>query len=454
DRISELPESLILKILCQLPIQQAVATSVLCKQWQSVWKMIPKLKFDYFPIKHQLGNVCKFLLSHKAPVLQSFQLKVDYIDRHNVVDIVILIGIALTRNVRKLVLEVSGPAEVLITFPTSLYNGETLETLTLRRWVLHFPSQFCLKSLKNLHLDYVNYKDNETFLNLLSGCPNLETLKICSWAITDVFPSTVCLKSLRTLHIYDLQFHEEKSLLNLLSGCPNLENVEVSRITNSSDCFFIAVPSLQRLSIDNDLYPPCSYAINTPSLKYLKISGSIALESCLIENVPELVEADIDIEVSNHITIISENLLGPLTSVRRLTLALSSLKIEFPISVIFYQLVYLELYTDREAWGNLLIHMLGCSPKLQVLKLNGGCNEALDPGEWNQPKNIPECLLLHLETFTWKGYKWQRKKERKVAKYILKSSNHLKRATFLSSKRICSTDRRMMVKYMKSLVKD
>ncbi|XP_023638056.1 putative FBD-associated F-box protein At1g55030 [Capsella rubella] len=406
DRISELPESLILKILCQLPIQQAVATSVLCKQWQSVWKMIPKLKFDYFPIKHQLGNVCKFLLSHKAPVLQSFQLKVDYIDRHNVVDIVILIGIALTRNVRKLVLEVSGPAEVLITFPTSLYNGETLETLTLRRWVLHFPSQFCLKSLKNLHLDYVNYKDNETFLNLLSGCPNLETLKI------------------------------------------------LSRITNSSDCFFIAVPSLQRLSIDNDLYPPCSYAINTPSLKYLKISGSIALESCLIENVPELVEADIDIEVSNHITIISENLLGPLTSVRRLTLALSSLKIEFPISVIFYQLVYLELYTDREAWGNLLIHMLGCSPKLQVLKLNGGCNEALDPGEWNQPKNIPECLLLHLETFTWKGYKWQRKKERKVAKYILKSSNHLKRATFLSSKRICSTDRRMMVKYMKSLVKD
>lgn len=35
----------------------------------------------------------------------------------------------------------------------------------------------------------------------------------------------------------------------------------------------------------------------------------------------------------------------------------------------YYQLVYLEMYTHKVEWWNLLMHMLESSPKLQVLKL-------------------------------------------------------------------------------------
>ncbi|WZZ11947.1 hypothetical protein YC2023_105036 [Brassica napus] len=59
-------------------------------------------------------------------------------------------------------------------FPRSLYNCETLETLKLRAWVLvDVPSQACLKSLRTLHLRYVDYKDHSSFPNLLSGFKSL-----------------------------------------------------------------------------------------------------------------------------------------------------------------------------------------------------------------------------------------------------------------------------------------
>lgn len=59
--------------------------------------------------------------------------------------------------------------------------------------------------------------------------------------------------------------------------------------------------------------------------------------------------------------------------------------------------------------------------------------------KWNQPKNVPQCLLFHLEIFVWKGYKWQRGDEKEVARYILGNTYRLKRATFYS-KRISPED--------------
>jgi len=72
--------------------------------------------------------------------------------------------------------------------------------------------------------------------------------------------------------------------------------------------------------------------------------------------------------------------------------------------------------------------------------------------QWIRPKNVPECLLLHLETFMWEDYEWERD-EVEVAKYILKNSNHLKRAIFSSSLSICSEGRLVLINGFKSVVK-
>ncbi|KFK33613.1 hypothetical protein AALP_AA5G036700 [Arabis alpina] len=415
DMISHLPEPLLLHILSSLPTKDVVATSVLSKQWRSLWKIVPKLDFDSDDFQSEDETfseiVCKLLLSNKAPVLESLRL-IFMMDKCDAMDIGMWIGIAYAHGVRKLVINV-GSEKGHFKFPKSLYNCETLETLKLSAWVLiDVPSRVCLNSLRTLHLNSVNYED-------------------------------------------------DASVLNLLSGCPYLENLEVSRDEPDVESFTIAVPSLQRLTIydDNDGEESGGYVINAPSLKYLKIQGLFGgVEFCLIENAPEFVEANIgyDSKINN------ENILGSLTSVKRLSLALSPLEITFPTDSIFYRLVCLELSTHKAGWWNLLLLMLSSSPKLQVLKLIDSQrylskhwreNNHAACGKWSQPKNVPECLLLTLETFVWEGYKHCLEEETEVAKYILRNANRLKRATFSAIPYEDSSSEEM-VQELESVVKE
>ncbi|KAL1217289.1 F-box/FBD/LRR-repeat protein [Cardamine amara subsp. amara] len=396
DRISELPDALLLQILSSLPTENAIATSVLSKRWRSLWKMLPKLKFDFkfYPLldfynidPHIFAeNVYKSLTLHKAPVLESLHLKFE--GKTDCLDLGIWIATAFSRRVRKLVLDSFYQEEQIVTLPSVLFS----------------------------------YNDS------------LEILKLKN-AIDFDFPSPVCLKSLRKLYLYQVHFKDEESVCNLLCGCPSLQDLVVHRYSNADVAnFAIAVPSLQRLTIKDlnqeEGYGVGGYVINAPALKYLDINGFNLLESCLIEKAPELVEAKI-CDVSN---ITNENILDSLTSAKRLCLHLSPLEITVPTGKIFHQLVCLELRTHEKEWWNLLSIMLDTSPKLQILKLTDlylrDDKKNPDKRNWDPPKCVPECLLFHLETFVWLGYEWQRGDEKEVATYIIENARRLKKATF------------------------
>ncbi|CAA7022030.1 unnamed protein product [Microthlaspi erraticum] len=339
--------------------------------------MVPKLKFTFsirngdndVDLQRFSDNVCRSMLSLQTPVLQSLHLEV-IAKKSGTIDFGVLVGIAFGHHVRELVLTVEF-SQGSFRFPINLYKCEMLETLKL------------------------------------GGCG--------SSIILDV-TSPVCLKSLRTLHLHYVFFKDEESVLNLLSGCESLETLLVRPSRNDDvKTFTIAVPSLQKLTIQSGYGDGADYVINAPSLKYLNIEACHHYGSFLIENAPQLVEAEI---FSGNV------IMGSLTSLKHLTLSISHLEMKVPAGSIFNQLVYLKLFpSELEDW-NLLMLILDNSPILQVLKIQSGYGvEARN--EWKAPKHVPQCLSLHLKTLDWcvDGIEYGEE----VAEYILENASRLEK---------------------------
>lgn len=311
DRISELPEALLLKILSSLPTKNVIATSVLSKRWRSVWIMVPRLEFEsYGNIYKFAENVTRSLLSHKAPVLESLHLKVR--DQFDGVYVGIWATIAFARHVREFALTLNFYHGPRVRLPTSLFCFDTLETLKLNDYVLlDVPSPVSMKSLRTLHLRYVVYIDDESVRNLFSSCPNLEHLVV----------------------------HRGFSYDSVAN-------------------FIIEAPSLKTLSLDGPFSARenMGYVIKAPSLNYLEIKSLQGYEFCLIENASELVEAN----VRNVSKIVNENILGSLKSVKRLCLDLSALQVTLRVFIAVYLFV-VSVYTNNCLMNRLPILLKLCT---------------------------------------------------------------------------------------------
>ncbi|OMO49347.1 hypothetical protein COLO4_38578 [Corchorus olitorius] len=217
DRISNLTDELIHKIMSFMNTKYAVQTCVLSERWECLWKSLPYLDFNHatFPFKGipwkdqdprdkdpkaipsfisfitqvlcrrhhtNLVEVCAQSLSEKpyAFILQG------------------LITYALDHNVKQLsILSDHGSDSVL---PESFYTCRSLEVLYLNRHVIKSPKFLALPALKSLHIHDIRMRKLESIFNLnLSGCPNLESLKLtesCDWERKTLFVNAPKLKSL------------------------------------------------------------------------------------------------------------------------------------------------------------------------------------------------------------------------------------------------------------------
>lgn len=70
--------------------------------------------------------------------------------------------------------------------------------------------------------------------------------------------------------------------------------------------------------------------------------------------------------------------------------------------------------------------------------------------KWNQPDNVPQCLLFHLKTFVWKDLEW-RENVKEVTKYILSNASRLEKATFFR-KLLTSKERVAMVEELETVI--
>ncbi|KAL0785327.1 hypothetical protein Bca101_001573 [Brassica carinata] len=185
-------------------------------------------------------------------------------------------------------------------------------------------------------------------------------------------------------------------------------NLKLGKYSDSIDTLLFPniVPPLHRLSITSE---PAYYGsdeprleISTPCLNYLKIFDRCGYYNFL-EDMPKLVEADVSVDMSKN-----ENLLRVLSSVEHLVICLyPSMVLDLTDSLIFNQLLHLELDVCNSFRSNLLLSFLKYFPNLQSLKLGRTYPEDTEDQLYclgSEPSSVPKCLSFHLENIQWTGY--------------------------------------------------
>ncbi|ESQ47114.1 hypothetical protein EUTSA_v10028348mg [Eutrema salsugineum] len=364
DRISLLPDDLLVHILMFVPTKDVVATMILSKRWRTIWTVVPRLEFEDIwgstNGKHESiwWFLDKSLQLHKAPLLESLCIRLGQKCPTDV-DVTKWVASAVDRYVRKLRFDLRWSAKPT-SMPNSLYTCKTLNELKLsNKILLDVPPSVCLPSVTKLYLCDVVYKDEVSFVRLLSSCPILRDL--------------------------------------LVIRCKEDDNVKVYRVK---------VPSLEEFSYTNDR--PLSHGndvgeiarsvvLDCPALRQLYIYDSSGDSYC-IENMPCIVRAGIDIFFAYP----DKKFLRYLSAATSLSLTLTHGLVVMCRPDNFSQLVDLMISPFYSDWLEQLMLMLKNNPKLKSLTIDDDHNIPL---LWNKPDHVPECLASHLECFKWLSYK-------------------------------------------------
>ncbi|CAF2121338.1 unnamed protein product [Brassica napus] len=225
DRISDLPDDLLFRILSLIPVRMAMSTSLLSKRWNYVRKMMPTLMYDEScPYNGSLGfdQFCVMSLSlHEAHVLKTLYIKLT--NQYDSIDTLLFPNIRST--LLKIKITLSSRYHSPIRFPNNLNVFKTLLVLKLHgNFVLSFvDSPVCFPSLKRLQLTCVNFRCEKSFEGILSACPALEDLILHRLCGLGRFLFNISSPSLQRLSITTLvHLSKIKKLRKFLSSLERL----------------------------------------------------------------------------------------------------------------------------------------------------------------------------------------------------------------------------------------
>lgn len=272
QNINHLPDSILEHILSFLPTKEAVATSILSKQWRFLWTFVPVLDFRDSPsckitdTKVRLAFlkfVYRVSIFNRVSALDKFHLNCGIIHGPNFLTTWINVAIFRRYLIREVDISISATRKSeFVKLPSSFFTiNKALKVLKLSHGILidvpnsSTSSSFCFPSLKILHLECVRYANDESVSKLLLGCTALEELVAKRSVYDNVKKFIVNVPTLKTLNI-SLEFGQPWPVL-----------------------------------ISTDEY---ELKINAPMLKYLDIKDSVwsflHFESVFMNS---LIEADI-----------------------------------------------------------------------------------------------------------------------------------------------------------------
>ncbi|XP_050289048.1 putative F-box protein At1g49610 isoform X2 [Quercus robur] len=247
DRISTLPDSILLTILSSLCTKDAVRTGVLSKRWAYLWTFVPSLRFTDYYLRHAADYasfVDNVLLLHRASKLTNFSVEVEY-NPELKPRVDLWVRFATTAKVDQLSLLLSS---CFYKLPQHLYANEFVSELDFRACEIKPNGLVRWSSLKRL----------------------------CLWNVA--LPKDV--------------------LNQVLLGSPRLEFLEL-RSCDKFNRLDIVSESLKKLVMDSYCEDGLELEIVAPKIESLEIIGEFyGMKKCQIKNASALVEVRLDFEIT------------------------------------------------------------------------------------------------------------------------------------------------------------
>ena len=268
DRISALPDDLLVRILSSIPTKDAISTMILSKRWRFVWTMLPILAYQESKSKISVWwFLNKSMELHKAPVLHNLSIQLGRRCPTDA-DVGKWVENAVNRGVRELFFTLQWSLDPT-RLPKRLNTCKTLLHLKLSHKILvDFPTSSCLPSLEKLELYYVVYKDEASLDALLSSCPVLELLSVMRKEDDNVAKFTVKVPSLRVLVYFNAMSPDENDVVDpgrsLVVDTPALKHFYIG--DHSGDSWSIkSMPCLQDVFIIGQSFHDMSKLLRSAS---------------------------------------------------------------------------------------------------------------------------------------------------------------------------------------------
>ncbi|XP_057439229.1 FBD-associated F-box protein At5g56370-like [Lotus japonicus] len=230
DWISTLPDAILCFILSFLPTKQVIATSVLSKRWQPLWRSVSTLDFE-------VGTYYNRSKEDYARLLHSVSALIQHL--HHPIHKFRIRCCQLQDSFR--------PFQYISPFTDPAHVTKWVNAAVQRGGLQHL--HLCLSS----KLVYREPPINLSTIVMFS-CKTLVVLKLEHIWLEPI--SSVDLPLLKVMHLYYLTFAEPRCLAKLLSGCPILEDFKEFKIRfedgeDDTETEFKTMPKLLRADIYN-----------------------------------------------------------------------------------------------------------------------------------------------------------------------------------------------------------
>nr|XP_009763592.1 PREDICTED: F-box/FBD/LRR-repeat protein At3g52680-like [Nicotiana sylvestris] len=270
DRISQLPDSLLVQILYLLPTKDAI----LSKRWHYLWTFVYNFIFT------RRSQESKFYGDPYNPVVP----KDDTSRRHkfenlrSFIDFVLVHSISISPKIKKFELDCK-----------DLFRDDS----QIRRW-LSFAAERKVEDV--VFLSYGSLLDC-TLPESFCTCSSLITLHLRHWYFTD---AVIARKSLTSIKLECLLLNDDE-ILNILSGCPALETMELYEVGGFRR-LKISSSKFKRLNLKNHWLlndnNDHSLEIIAPYLQHLEISGDLKDIKCRLIDVSSMVNANLTFHIA------------------------------------------------------------------------------------------------------------------------------------------------------------